>query len=112
MKPPRMVLAGVAVAAIAAVGVGVAPATASGPQVVLKNISFKPSTLTVKKGTTVTWSWQDGVTAHNVTSKGALKFKSSPTQQKGTWKVRFTKAGTYKYVCTVHPGMAGKIVVR
>ncbi|MCW2967917.1 MAG: Copper binding protein plastocyanin/azurin family, partial [Solirubrobacteraceae bacterium] len=32
---------------------------------------------------------------------------------KGTFKHRFTKAGTYKYVCTIHTrlGMHGTIVV-
>ncbi len=105
-----MALAGIAAAT--AVAIGGAPATAAAPQVVLKNISFTPSTLTVPTGTTVTWSWQDGVTSHNVTSQGKLRFKSSPTQQKGTYKVTFTKAGTYKYVCTLHYGMTGKIVVR
>jgi plastocyanin len=102
------------IAAVAAVtlGIAAAPAGAAGPEVVLKNISFTPQRLTVKPGTIVTWSWQDGVTGHNVTSQGKLRFKSSPTQQKGTWKVRFTKPGTYKYLCTLHPGMVGSIVVR
>ena len=32
----------------------------------------------------------------------------------GVHRYRFTKAGTYRYVCTVHEddGMTGKIIVR
>jgi plastocyanin len=50
--------------------------------------------------------------SHNVTSRGAPRFRSSPTKMTGTWSVRFAKAGTYRYVCTLHPGMAGRVVVR
>ncbi len=55
---------------------------ASAPQVVLKDISFKPETLAVSKGTTVTWKWDDGDVPHNVTSRGKARFKSSSTKAK------------------------------
>jgi plastocyanin len=68
----------------------------------------------IKVGQSVTWKWEDGdiETAHNVTSIGHTKFKSSTTNQTGTYTVRFNTAGTYKFECTIHPlSMQGKVVV-
>ncbi len=78
--------------------------------VVLKDIRFHPGTLSIKRGDTVQWLWQDKGTEHNVTGSG---FKSK-TMTKGSFSVRFTKAGTFNYHCTIHvsEGMKGSIVVR
>jgi len=78
----------------------------------IKDIDFSPSALTIKKGDSVTWRFLDGDTPHNVTSQGAKRFKSSATKHSGSYTVRFTKAGTFSYVCTIHAGMKGKVVVR
>jgi plastocyanin len=77
--------------------------------VVLKNIRFHPSTLSIHRGDSVTWTWRDGSTRHNVTG---ARFKSH-TMAKGSFTVRFTRAGTFSYHCTIHVslGMRGKIVV-
>jgi plastocyanin len=83
-----------------------APGTAS---VSLRNIRFSPSTVTIAHRGTVTWHWRDGDTSHNVAVRG---FKRSATKQSGTFTVRFPRAGTYRYQCTVHPGMTGKVIVR
>jgi plastocyanin len=109
--------AGVATLAIVAIA---APATATalaGGQahsarshtVVLKNIRFNPSALSINRGDSVTWVWRDGSTEHNVTGHG---FRSR-TQTRGSFTVRFTRAGTYSYRCTIHvaEGMTGKVVV-
>jgi plastocyanin len=64
------------------------------------------------RGGTVAFSWQDGDTPHNVTPTRGMEFKRLATRKAGSASVRFTKAGTYRYVCTVHPGMDGRIVVR
>ena len=117
MRPPLIAVLSSAVLAGALVAPAVAaPPTAhtaaAGAHVTLKNISFMPSTVTIKRGQTVTWTWKDGTTAHNVTSEGKLRFKSASSRQKGSYTVRFTKPGTYHYVCTIHFGMTGKVVVR
>jgi plastocyanin len=52
------------------------------------------------------------MTAHNVTSRGKRRFASSPSMARGTYAVRFTRPGTYRYVCTIHFGMNGTVVVR
>ena len=78
----------------------------------LRNIAFAPKNLTVAKNTTVTFAWRDGDTAHNVVSQGARRFKPIGIRETGSQSRRFTKAGTFRYVCTLHPGMAGRITVR
>ena len=40
-----------------------------------------------------------------------MKFHSR-IQTSGSYKHKFTKAGTYKIVCTIHPGMSLTLKVR
>ena len=82
---------------------------ASGHTVTLSHIRYHPGTLSIKRGDTVTWEWRDKGHEHNVTGKG---FKSK-TMTKGSFGVRFTRAGTFNYHCTIHvsEGMRGSIVV-
>lgn len=90
------------------------PASAgSGRTVVLRDIEFKPGVVHVKAGGRVTWRFQDQYVPHNVTSRGKQRFKSSGSRPEGaTYSVRFRKAGTFKYVCTIHANMQGRVVVR
>ncbi len=82
---------------------------ASGHTVTLSHIRYHPGTLSIKRGDTVTWLWQDKGREHNVTGKG---FKSR-TMTKGAFSIRFARAGTFNYHCTIHvsEGMRGAIVV-
>lgn len=104
-------LAVMAVAAVALVpGVAFGGArTASTHTVTLHEFAFHPGTLSIRRGDTVKWLWHDE-TEHNVTFHGF----HSRTQVHGSFTVRFTHAGTFKYRCTIHAaeGMLGKIVVR
>jgi plastocyanin len=111
----RTVAVGLVSLAVAATGTTI-PALAannghgaSGHTVVLQNIRFHPGTLSIKRGDSVTWLWRDKGTKHNVTGKG---FKSR-TMGSGSFSVRFTRAGTFNYHCTIHvsEGMRGSIVV-
>jgi plastocyanin len=85
---------------------------ASTRTVVLKDIDFSPSVVTIARGGSVRWSWKDPEVSHNVTSRGRTRFRSSDTRLKGTYTVRFSRKGTYRYVCTIHPNMVGRVVVR
>jgi plastocyanin len=80
--------------------------------VVLRDIEFTPASVSIARGGSVRWSWKDPSASHNVTSRGRNRFRSSDTRLKGTYTVRFTRKGTYRYVCTIHPNMLGKVVVR
>lgn len=84
-----------------------APAIGAGKTVQVKDDFFSPKKITVSKGTKVTWSWK-GDNPHNVKfNKG-----SSPVKTKGSYSRTFRKRGTFKYVCTIHTGMTGKVIVR
>jgi plastocyanin len=109
-KKTYTVLATLAVAVgtvIPAVAFGGARA-ASSHTVTLKNVRFRPGTLTINRGDTVTWLWRDHE-EHNVTFHGLR----SRTMTHGSYAVRFTRSGTFNYRCTIHAseGMKGKIVV-
>jgi plastocyanin len=81
-----------------------------GVAVAMKNIAFAPTTVNVKVGQKITWTNDDSV-PHNVTSQSGEKISSSTFGKGGTFSFTPTKAGTIKYVCTIHPGMDGTIVV-
>jgi plastocyanin len=68
------------------------------------NDRFTPRRLTVHRGTKIRWVWK-GTAFHNVfVRRGPAKFHSK-LQKKGTFRHRMTRAGTYKIICQVHPGM-------
>lgn len=45
------------------------------------------------------------------TTSGLASVHSPMLNKGGTWSYTFTTAGTYGYVCTVHPGMTAQLVV-
>ena len=69
-------------------------------------------TITVKKGTTVSWRFA-GKDLHNVAvTKGPAKFRSS-YKDSGTFSKRVTRTGTYTIVCSIHqPDMRMTIKVK
>ena len=103
----------VAVAVVLCAAAAPLPAGAAGvKRVVLEDIDFSPNTVTIRRGASVRWEWRDRRVSHDVTSRGRLRFRSSETKLSGTHTVRFRRKGTYRYVCTIHPSMLGKVVVR
>jgi plastocyanin len=85
-------------------------AAASGQAVTVQNMAFNPATLTIPKGTTVTWTNSDPV-AHTVTASGGA-FNSGHLNPGQTFSHTFDQAGTFDYQCTYHPYMKGTIVVQ
>jgi plastocyanin len=104
----RLLAAGTLALCVGAGGAGAAYAASTTTTVTLKNISFKKENVHIKKGTSVTWVWKDGDVPHNVT----FRSKHSKTQKSGTYTLRFNRAGTFRYECTIHPGMVGKVIVK
>jgi plastocyanin len=101
-----LALAGAVIPAAGVAGAG-RPRT-----VALQDIAFRPSRLAIAAGTTVRFSWRDDGTRHNVRSVGKPRFRSLGDRTSGDRSVRFATAGTYRYECTLHPGMTGRITVR
>ena len=77
-------------------------------KVMIDNFTFEPAQLTVKVGTTVTWTNRDDI-PHTVVSAG--KFRSKTMDTDGTFSFTFTTAGDYKYFCSLHPHMTGTVKV-
>lgn len=75
----------------------------------ITNFAFSPKTITVKKGTTVTWTNDDSV-SHTATSDDG-SFDTGMLAKGESGSVTFDKTGTFNYHCTPHPNMKGTIVV-
>jgi plastocyanin len=84
------------------------PARAADLDVKIDNFTFAPQKLTVKVGTTVTWSNEDDI-PHTVVSTG--HFRSKPLDTGDKFSFVFTTPGTYEYFCSLHPHMTGTITV-
>jgi amicyanin len=91
-------------------GVLVARAQTAAATVSIDNFTFNPQTLTVKAGTTVTWTNKDDI-PHGIAATANAFKRSAAMDTDGTYSFTFTTAGTYQYFCYIHPHMTGTIVV-
>jgi plastocyanin len=82
--------------------------SAHGASVMITSFSFEPPSITVPKGTTVTWTNQDPV-AHTVTG---ADFDSGPIDPGKTFSHAFNQAGSYEYHCSIHTSMKGTVIVQ
>ena len=85
------------------------PAAVAGDQVGIDNFAFAPATLTVKAGSTVTWTNHDEE-PHTVAATDG-SFHSPGMGTGATFSHTFPTAGTFDYVCSIHPMMHGTVVV-
>ncbi|HEX7586010.1 MAG TPA: cupredoxin family copper-binding protein [Patescibacteria group bacterium] len=76
--------------------------------ITIQNFAFNPTPLTIKTGTTVTWTNKDSVT-HTVNS---ASFNSGNLANGDKFQFTFTSPGTYNYSCGIHPSMQGTIIVQ
>lgn len=84
------------------------PALATVP-VSIVDFQFRPSTLNIQVGDTVSWT-NDGPSIHTATSnRGMWDTRELRRGQSATYT--FTSAGTFAYHCVVHPWMQGSITV-
>jgi plastocyanin len=63
------------------------------------DFTFEPAGQTVEAGTTVTWT-NTGATIHNVKGPGFFSDAIDPGE---SYQHRFTRPGTVRYLCTLHP---------
>jgi plastocyanin len=83
------------------------PAVVGATQVALRDNRFHPAVIQIRQGQTVTWSFSDNGTTHNVKGKGW----GSGNQASGTFQHTFSAPGSYRYSCTLHVGMNGRVDV-
>lgn len=84
--------------------------SAGGTAVTIVDFSFEPAQLAVTVGDTVAWTNEDSAD-HTVTSDGSGPLGSGDLDQGGTYEHTFRQPGTYEYICTIHPTMAGTVEV-
>ena len=77
----------------------------------VRNLTQNMAIDTVAVGGIVTWTWSTPTT-HTVTSTGSPTFGSSGNISSGTFQVTFNSVGAFAYMCSIHPGMTGTVVVR
>ncbi len=82
----------------------------NGNTIVMKNFDFSPMAITVRAGAAVTWKNLDGE-PHTVVSANGL-FRSAALDQNDTFTFKFSKPGTYKYICSIHPKMMATVTVK
>jgi plastocyanin len=86
----------------------------SGPDVRIIGFLFKPESLTVAAGATVTWTNSDDI-AHTVTAgtpespTGA--FDAGDRTKDQIFEHTFSSPGTFAYFCRNHNGMRGEVTV-
>jgi amicyanin len=72
--------------------------------------TFIPGEITVVPGTTVTWVNKEAM-PHTVVdiNKG---FRSKTLAKDTSFSFTFATAGDYDYLCSIHPNMKGKVIVK
>jgi plastocyanin len=105
----RSAVLGGLVGLLAGVAVMAAPAEPEDTGAKIENFTFTPQRLTVKTGTTVTWTNADDIPHAVASTTKAFKSKVLDTSDK--FSFTFTTAGIYEYFCSLHPHMTGTIVV-
>ena len=89
-----------------------APEASQSNTILITNSSYSPASLTVRTGTTVTWTNNDDLEHDVAPDEPSDEFRRSALLRKGgTYSVTFDTPGTYTYHCTPHPFMKGTIVV-
>lgn len=77
----------------------------------IKKMKFAPADLEIAEGATVKWTNHDAV-PHNVFVQQPLQVKGDMLRAGQSVALKFTTAGEYSYICSPHPYMKGKIIVK
>jgi plastocyanin len=77
--------------------------------VVMEGTGFSPDTLTVNKGDRVVWINKDPF-PHTATAKGV--FDSGSVAPNKRWTYTANKPGDFPYLCTFHPTMKARLIVK
>jgi plastocyanin len=107
MTPRRTArgLSGLALLTLALAGTAL-PASAATTTVVVDNMAFSPSNVTVTLGNSVAWEFHE---LHTSTSNQG--FWNSGQRSSGTYARTFLDAGSYGYHCMLHSDMTGTVKV-
>ena len=116
----------IVVGAMLMLGVGLAPGVArasggggcgravtydAGTRINIHDYCFGPTILHVRPGETVTWVNRDTFPHSVLGANGSWGSFDSIRRHGHKLRYRFVEAGVYPYVCTIHVGMVGAVVV-
>ena len=104
----RVTRPGMVVALAAAWLLAAGTAIAADGTVEMRDFAFAAKKVTIREGDTVTWT-NVGQAPHDAAGDG---WSTELLANGGSDSVRFREAGTYRYVCTIHPQMTGTVVVQ
>ena len=85
------------------------PAHTMSAAVTIARMRYEPASITVKKGTTVTWTQNDAM-PHTVTADDG-SFDSGILEPGASFTFEFDELGTFRYTCILHPAMIGTVTV-
>jgi plastocyanin len=77
--------------------------------VTIGDFFFSPASVSIAVGDTVTWR-NTGQAPHNATASDG-SFKTQDLNNGQSASHTFTRAGTFSYICTIHPNMHGTVRV-
>jgi plastocyanin len=112
---------GIALALVGILSAGTVPAASDEPheraeavtgtaaRVKIVDFRFRPRRIEVSRGTRVTWR-NRGDVAHTTTSRTDL-WDSGSLAPGDTFSRVFRNRGTFRYACSIHPDMRGKVIV-
>ena len=83
---------------------------ASAQTVTMADLAYSPAQLEVPAGTTVTWINEDEA-PHTVTFDGDAVADSDKMETGDEFAATFDQAGTYSYICAIHPEMKATVTV-
>ncbi len=81
-----------------------------GTKVEIKNFAFSPASITVKVGDSIIWTNNDTI-PHSATADDS-SFDAGIMQPGESKTVKFDKAGTISYHCSIHPNMKATVIVK
>lgn len=117
MRPPGvtavLIVSALSACASASTQTAKGPMPANANEVVISDYKFIPQTLTVSVGTTVTWINHD-IAPHTATHRsfGDEPFDTGTLGHLAVYSHTFKIAGSYNYLCVLHQGMTGTVVVQ
>jgi plastocyanin len=88
------------------------PATAATHSVAMRQYAYAPTGMTVDVGDTIRWTNDDTAQHDVMITNGPISFHGPLIGKGQSWTYTFGTAGTYSYICSIHPDMKAQIVVR
>ena len=79
--------------------------------VAIADLAYSPADVEVAAGDTVTWTNDDDA-PHTVTFDDDALTDSGELSKGDTYEVTFDTAGSYSYVCAIHPDMKATVTVQ